>query len=220
MFCRFYMQNQGFIIAREGFKFILIGLGLTLLSVSLGWDVLATILGGFTLFVVFFFRNPNRQAPNSEGLIISPADGTICKIEDVHEKRFLKEPRKRVSIFMSVFNCHVNRFPVNGKVIDTQYNPGKFHMAMVDKASDLNEQHTILLEDNRQNRYVVVQIAGLIARRIVSYVTSGDTLKVGQRFGLIQFGSRVDLYLPKNAAVRVKVGEKVKGGETVLGNLL
>ena len=122
---------------------------------------------------------------------------------------------------MSPFNCHINRAPVSAKVIDTHYNPGKFHLASVDKASELNEQNALLLEDShRQNRFVVVQIAGWLCRRIVSDVKVGSTLLRGQRFGLIQFGSRVDIYLPNHIALKVKLGDQVKGGETILGEFL
>ena len=140
------MQNQGFIIAREGFKFIAIGLALTLLSIQLGWMPLAWVMAGFTIFVTCFFRNPKRHIPQEQGLIIAPADGKICQISEAYEKRFLREPRKRISIFMSVFNCHINRSPISGKVTDTHYHPGKFHIASVDKASDLNEQNAVCIE--------------------------------------------------------------------------
>lgn len=213
------MQNQGFIIAREGFKFIAIGLALTLLSIQLGWMPLAWVMAGFTIFVTCFFRNPKRNTPQEQGLIIAPADGKICQISEAYEKRFLREPRKRISIFMSVFNCHINRSPISGKVIDTHYHPGKFHIASVDKASDLNEQNAVCIEDANNHKFVLVQIAGFVARRIVSRAKKGTSLLRGECFGLIQFGSRVDIYLPKNATVDVKVGQAVWGGETVLGSL-
>ena len=196
------------------------GLLLTITTVFLGGTVLAWGLGGLTLFVTFFFRNPPRTTPAEEGLIISPADGKICQIEEnVLEPRFLKAPRKRVSIFMSVFNCHVNRAPISGQVKNSHYNPGKFHMASVDKASELNEQHALLLEDDRKNQLVVVQIAGWVARRIVNYLKIGDKIQKGTPYGIIQFGSRVDLYLPLQCQLRVRKGEFVRGGETVIGTL-
>jgi len=217
---RNHEQNHGFIVAKEGFKFILFGALLSFVNYTFGFTTLMWLCIGFTIFVACFFRNPRRNIPQQSGLVLSPADGKICMISDAYEKRFLKEDRKRVSIFMSVFDCHINRSPVQGQVVDTHYHAGKFHIASVDKASDLNEQNAICMEDEQKNKYVVVQIAGWVARRIVSYVKAGDMLNRGERFGLIQFGSRVDVYFPKNASVRVKVGQTVRGGETVLGEIL
>ena len=214
------MQNQAFIIAREGFKFIFISLALTLMTLAFGFSFLAFLFLGLTLFIISFFRNPNRTPPTVEKAILSPADGKICQIEDVYEPKFLNEKRKRVSIFMSVFNCHVNRFPFEGKVLEMKYHPGKFHIASVDKASELNEQHAYFIEDQAQKKYVLVQIAGWVARRIVSYVQPGTTLQAGQRFGIIQFGSRVDFYLPLSVHLHVKVGDRVKAGLSVLGTSL
>lgn len=211
------MKNQGFILAKEGVPWLLAGLCLTALSILLQWTGIAWFTGLLTVFIAFFFRNPKRHSPQQQGLIIAPADGKICQISETYEKRFLKESRTRVSIFMSVLNCHINRSPVTGTIIDNYYHPGKFHLALVDKASDSNEQHALLLEDEQKNRFVVVQIAGFIARRIVSYIKKGDFIQRGARFGIIQFGSRVDLYLPKNATLRVKEGQTVRGGETVIG---
>ena len=213
------MQNQGFIIAREGFRWIGIGFFLTLLLIILKATWAAIFLGILTLFIVSFFRNPKRSIPAQQGLIVSPADGTICLITDAHEKKFLKEQRRRVSIFMSPLNCHINRAPISAKVLDTYYHPGKFHIASVDKASDLNEQHALLLEDDQKNKFVVVQIAGWLCRRIVNYTKAGHTLTRGERFGLIQFGSRVDIYLPPHASLQVQVGQSVRAGETVIGIL-
>lgn len=213
------MQNQGFIIAKEGFPWITAALLSTLIFILVGWSILAYLMGSLTLFVISFFRNPPRKTPKEKGAIISPADGKICMIENVFEKRFLKQELRRVSIFMSPLNCHINRSPIHGTVKETHYNPGKFHFANVDKASDLNEQNSILLEDESQNRFVVVQIAGFIARRIISYAKKGDHFSSGERFGLIQFGSRVDLYLPPRTHLAVEVGQKVYGGETILGSI-
>lgn len=217
MFSHFSMRNQSFIIAKEGFRWIALGLLLTFFLFFIGLAALAFFFLALTLFIAFFFRNPPRSIPNQPGVIVSPADGKICMIAEADEKKFLKEKRKRISIFMSVLNCHLNRSPVEAEVIDTRYHEGKFHLAMVDKASDLNEQCALLLEDSRKRRYVLVQIAGFIARRVVSYVKPGDHLKRGELLGIIQFGSRVDLYLPTDATLKVSVGESVRGGETVLG---
>ncbi len=213
------MQNQGFIIAREGFPWIGTSLLLTLILLILKALLPAIFLGVLTLFIISFFRNPKRITPSQQGLIIAPADGKICLITDAYEKKFLKDTRCRVSIFMSPLNCHINRAPITAKVLDTYYHAGKFHLASVDKASDLNEQNALLLEDVQKNKFVVVQIAGWLCRRIVSYAKVGDELLRGQRFGLIQFGSRVDLYLPPQVSLKVKVGEAVRGGKTVIGTL-
>ena len=213
------MKNQGFIIAREGFKWIGIGTLLTLLLIIFNAKLVALFSGFLTLFIISFFRNPKRHIPSQEGLIVSPADGKICLITQAHEKKFLKEPRRRVSIFMSPLNCHINRAPISGTVLDTTYSAGKFHVASVDKASDLNEQSALLLEDDQKNKFVVVQIAGWLCRRIVSDAKAGDRLGRGQRFGLIQFGSRVDIYLPQKASIQVQVGQSVRAGETVIGKL-
>lgn len=214
------MQNHGFIIAREGFKWIGAALLITLVFFFFHLTFLAVLMFGLTLFVTSFFRNPKRNIPQNPNVIISPADGKICLISDAHEKRFLKETRKRVSIFMSPLNCHINRAPLSAKVLDTYYHSGKFHFAGVDKASDLNEQNALLLEDEKKNKFVVVQIAGWLCRRIVNYAKPGDVLERGERFGLIQFGSRVDIYLPQNISLNVKLGQVVKGGETVLGKFI
>lgn len=150
--------------------------------------------------------------------MISPADGKIVVVKDVYESTFLKQDVKQVSIFLSVFNVHVNRSPIEGTVEIVKYNQGKFHVASVDKASLENEQ-TAMVVANKKQRILVKQIAGLIARRIICYAKPGDTLKAGERYGLIRFGSRVDIFLPKNADVRVKIGDKVKGALDVIGVL-
>jgi phosphatidylserine decarboxylase len=171
------------------------------------------------LFSVYFFRNPERVIPVGENLLIAPADGKIIFIGDVLEERYFKEQVTRVSIFMSVFNVHVNRVPCDGKVIDMYYNKGGFVNASYDKASESNEQSGILLEREDSTKILFVQIAGLIARRIVTYPVIGDLLQRGTRYGLIRFGSRVDIYFPKTTDVTVTLGERTVAGETVLGTL-
>lgn len=205
----------GLPLAREGVPFVLGGLlpGVLMLPVlpSLGGLFVA-----FGLFAAFFFRDFERNVPDGAKLIVSPADGTVIGIDEVHEPTFLGGPATRVSIFMSVFNVHVNRAPVTGRVCYKYYSPGEFHVAFVDKASELNEQLSMGLEFGGQ-RCLVRQIAGWVARRIVCRAEVGDELACGERFGLIRFGSRVDLFLPRETAVTVVVGDKVRAGETVLG---
>lgn len=176
------------------------------------------LLWPLAIFSVTFFRDPERTFPAGEHRVLSPADGTIVRIDELDEPTFFKGRARRICIFMSPFNCHVNRVPVAGKITYVKYNPGAFDMAWRDKASELNEQNTIGIENDRC-KVLVRQIAGFLARRIICRVKEGDTLERGQRFGLIQFGSRVDVFLPLEVNVLVKLDEAVKGGLTVLGDL-
>ncbi|MFH1830967.1 MAG: phosphatidylserine decarboxylase family protein [Pseudomonadota bacterium] len=204
-------------IAQEGYPFIAIALigalVLWLVGVVLGAWIMLFITG----FIAFFFRNPNRTPPEGKDLILAPADGKILSIEKNVKAPYTGNASTKVSIFMSVLNVHMNRFPITASVKDAFYNAGRFLVASLDKASEHNERHTLLLEDGAGREYVLVQIAGLIARRIVCYLKVGDTLLGGDRFGLIRFGSRVDIYLPPEAKVEVEVGKKTRGGVTVLG---
>jgi len=211
------MTQKRWPIAKEGLPFLIPAALFTLAFGLLGWKLL-TILGIFlTLFIAFFFRNPERKIPDLQDAILSPADGKVIYVGESQEDRFLKEKTLKVSIFMSLFNVHLNRFPVSGKVIDRSYLPGKFFVANVEKSSLLNEQNALILEKEDRFRILLVQIAGFVARRIVCYVKPGDLLKKGEIFGLIRFGSRVDLYLPLSVSPAVKVGQKVKGGESIIG---
>jgi phosphatidylserine decarboxylase len=185
----------------------------------LGWTLLTLLLLSLTLFSVYFFRNPERVIPEGENLVIAPADGKVIFVGEVEEERYFKERVTKVSIFMSVFNVHVNRVPCSGKVVEMYYNKGEFVNASYDKASDANEQSGILLETDNGQRILFVQIAGLIARRIVTYPIIGDLLQRGARYGLIRFGSRLDIFFPKNSDVVVTLGEKTVAGETILGTL-
>lgn len=205
-------------IAREGSPFI----GFFLLSVILaGWAgffVPAGFLLCITGFVLFFFRDPERIPPTDEQAIVSPADGKVIQIREIPAGKALECPSIQLSVFMSVFNVHVNRMPFKGKTRSKVYNPGRFLPAFREKASLLNEQTSILL-DTKGGVLRVTQIAGLIARRIVCRIQEGDTLVKGDRFGLIKFGSRLDVYLPKeNTRVVAQIGDKVKAGETVLAH--
>jgi len=212
-------------VAREGIPFILIAtalavgtFGLALMRRSWPLWLLAFLLTIIALWVAWFFRDPERMGERGERLVIAPADGRIVMIADVDEPSFVHGKTTRISIFMNIFNVHVNRYPVNGTVRYVHYNPGKFINAAADKASLDNEQMSVGLDSG--GRLVLVrQIAGAIARRIVTYSKEGDTARQGERFGLIRFGSRVDVFVPTNSKVRVKVGEKPVAGTTVLAEL-
>lgn len=212
------MKNYGIPIAAEGWPFILPLAAITIMAFLLGWKWPGCALLVLTLFTLFFFRDPERIVPEGKGVVVSPADGKVIVVKDVFEPHYLKQDVKQISIFLSVFNVHVNRSPVEGAVSLVKYNPGKFHVASVDKASLDNEQTAMVIGRGKQN-ILVKQIAGLIARRIVCYAKPGDTITRGERYGLIRFGSRVDLFLPKDADVSVKVGDRVKGGSDVIGVL-
>lgn len=206
-------------ITTEGYFYIAVSLSLSLVVWKV-WGPSASLpFFLFTLYLASFFRNPRRKIPKEENLVIAPADGKILEIEECEESRYLKKRAKRVSIFMSPFNCHINRVPVAGKVVACFYKEGTFKAAFKKKAIDHNEHHAVLLEDQRGGRWLVVQIAGWLARRIVSYVKEGDQLSKGERFGLIQFGSRTDLYCPPDVEIFVRPGQKVYGGKTVLGRV-
>ncbi len=213
------MRQQNQPVAAEGYPFIALFAFITLVFALLGWAFLTVISLALTLFTVYFFRNPERHPPLDPDAVIAPADGKIVFVGAVQEERSLKTEAIKVSIFMSVFNVHVNRAPFSGKVIDLFYNKGEFFNAALDKASLSNEQAGILLETERGHRILFVQIAGLIARRIVSYPVIGEQLARGERYGLIRFGSRVDVYLPPETEVTVRLGERTVAGESVLGYL-
>lgn len=168
-----------------------------------------------TLFMPFFFRDPDRDIPEGKGLFVSPADGKIILIKDILEKEYLDDGAKEISIFMSPLDVHVNRSPCEGKVINVKYSPGKYMAAYKDDASLKNENIAMVLECE-EGRILVRQVAGFIARRAVCRAKTGDTLKRGERYGIIKFSSRLDVFLPKNSEIEVKLGDKVKAGETVL----
>lgn len=206
-------------MASEGYPFIALFAFITLVFALLGWGFLTLLLLGLTLFTVYFFRNPERCIPSDADAVIAPADGKVIFVGEVAEDRFSQGRAIKVSIFMSVFNVHVNRVPVGGKVVDMFYNKGEFFNASLDKASLQNEQAGMLIETDSGQRLLVVQIAGLIARRIVTYPVVGSLLERGQRYGLIRFGSRVDVYFPPGVQVLAAVGDRTVAGETILGYL-
>ena len=168
------------------------------------------------LFLIFFFRDPDRVTPNGKGLIISAADGKVVHVEEVNFPELSNEKMIQVSVFLSIFDVHVNRIPISGVVNEIKYYPGKFLAAWNDKASLENEQ-TLISIDSGNKKIYFKQIAGLVARRIVWNLEAGQSVVAGERFGLIRFGSRVDILFPLNSEIRVNVGDKVKGGETVMG---
>lgn len=203
-------------LAREGYPFILASIFGTIILFLAGFKSVSYLSGGLTIFIVSFFRDPERDIPSETDAIISPADGRIIIVDRVFEDRFMKQDAIKISIFMNVFNVHVNRVPASGKVSRVFYNPGKFFSADKDKASLENEQNALLIEADNSKRFVVNQIAGLIARRIVCYAKEGDKIERGKRFGMIRFGSRIDVYLPVDCRISVKVGDKVKAGSSIL----
>lgn len=208
------------IIHREGWKLSAISL---LISIFLVTTVPLLSFFSFliTFFILWFFRDPDRNTPNEEGKIISPADGKVCLIDTStppKELNYGNEKMLRVCIFMNVFNVHVNRSPIRGKIKKIEYKEGSFFNASLDKASEKNERNSVIITTESGIEIIVVQIAGLIARRILSFVNDGDWLNLGERFGLIRFGSRVDVYLPKTFKSEVKVGDKTIAGETIIGS--
>ncbi len=207
-------------IAWEGIPFILIGTGLTSVFVMLQLHFLSVPLAALTVFTVFFFRDPKRALIAQENAVLTPADGRIISIEKLESgDNRLTGRTIKISIFMSLLNSHVNRIPTAGRISQLKYHPGKFFSANLDKASLYNENNVMTLETNRNQKLVLVQVAGLIARRIVCWVKAGDYVRAGQRFGLIRFGSRLEVYLPPDSVVTVKKGERVKAGQTVIGYL-
>ncbi len=204
-------------IAREGYPFILAALLVIIITGIAGLFWLEAVFVPLGAFVVAFFRDPERKAPPDKNSIVSPADGRVIKVEHMRDERFLKSEAQRISIFMNVFNVHVNRAPASCKVRKILYNKGRFFNASLDKASLENEQNALIVEAENGKTFAFNQIAGLIARRIVCYAKEGTKLMRGERFGMIRFGSRVDVYLPKGCKVTVTVGEKVKAGTSILG---
>lgn len=206
-------------IAKQGYPFIAIGLfGVALflwLDLTVGWIIFSLV----SLFVISFFRDPERRSPLDEKALLSPADGRVLLIEEKEMSPFSTGQVIKISVFMSVFNCHVNRTPGSGSIEEVVYRTGKFFSANQDRASSQNEQNALLLRTPEGLEISFVQIAGLVARRIVCWVKPGSILKRGERFGLIRFGSRVDVYIPASTRIRIQRGDKVKAGLTILGDL-
>lgn len=206
---------------REGWRFVSIFAAVTVILFWL-WEPLGWLGTGLTVWCYYFFRDPKRSVPLDENLILSPADGVISLIEPAVPPAELgmgPQPLTRVSVFMSVFNCHVNRMPVGGKIEAIAYRPGTFVNASLDKASEDNERNALLISTQDGTRVAVVQIAGLVARRILCFTKPGASLRAGDRFGLIRFGSRLDVYLPPGVAPMVAIGQTMIAGESVIADL-
>ena len=207
-------------IAREGYPLIFAVGIIALLAFLAGWMPLGIILGLIALAVAAFFRDPERQAPVGEGLVVSPADGKVVTIAGVKGDPLFLGSATRVSIFLSPLDVHINRTPVEGKIAKITYQPGKFLAAYKEEAAQRNEQNALSIVDSKGRTWGVVQIAGVMARRIVCRAKPGDQLARGERFGLIMFGSRTDTYLPEGCRIEVTEGQRVKGGETVLARFV
>jgi phosphatidylserine decarboxylase len=206
------------IIAREGWPFLIGSIALALLLSGLTGGIPEFLAWVVVLFVVQFFRDPPREIPQDAGAVLSPADGRVIKVERTQDPYGQREAIL-ISVFMNVFNVHSNRSPVDGTVEQVQYFPGKFVNADLDKASAENERNAVVLKTTDGQTVTFVQVAGLIARRILCYIKAGDVLSRGQRYGFIRFGSRVDVYLPLDTAVKVSIGDKVSATSTILAVL-
>jgi phosphatidylserine decarboxylase len=212
-------MNHSSFIVQEGIPFIIPLGAATLIVFFAGFPWVTVLIFLLTLFVVWFFRNPERTIPDHPLQLISPADGKVIRIEEVTSEERSGRSFLKISIFMNVFNVHVNRIPYSGEVFTIRYTPGKFLSANLDKASMLNERNTVMIRTDDGREIMTVQIAGLIARRIVCWLKEGVKVKKGERFGLIRFGSRVEVFLPLGSTLLVKIGDKVRAGETPIGEL-
>ncbi len=211
-------RPRQYILAREGWIHVAVVLfAAAAVQWWAGW-VWALPLWLLVLFVVQFFRDPPRRIPDEPAAVISPADGRIIAVDEVHDP-YLDRTARRISIFMNVFNVHANRIPVSGTVRQRWYHPGRFVNAALDKASSENERNALWIHADEDCEVVVVQVAGLIARRILCYAGEGDRVQRGERFGFIRFGSRVDIFLPAGSSIRVALGDRVAGGRDVLASL-
>jgi phosphatidylserine decarboxylase len=212
-------RARGWPIAREGVPFLAAAAVPAAAAWALGWTVAGALFGAAAFFTGWFFRNPSRRIPDGPNLIVSPGDGRVLAVMEEEEPRFLKARAVRVSIFLSPLNVHINRTPCEGLVKAISYSPGKFLVASRTEATLQNEQTAILIETDAGCRILCVQVAGYVARRIVCWLSEGERVERGERYGLIRFGSRMDLYVPAGTQVRVKAGDRVTGGETIIGVL-
>ncbi|MDX1776512.1 MAG: phosphatidylserine decarboxylase family protein [Desulfobulbales bacterium] len=211
------MKEPQIPIAREGYPFIAFIAFVSLVFALLEYEFVSLIALLLTGFVCYFFRDPERITPAADDAVVSPADGKVILVEKIFDDRFVNEHVYKVSIFMSVFEVHVNRLPFTGTVEKIQYTAGSFYAANTDQGSLSNEHCALILTTAKDLRYAVVQVAGLVARRIVCWAEKGDTVESGSRFGLIRFGSRVDIYLPQKVQLEVRSGQRVRAGETIIG---
>ncbi len=206
------------VIVKDGYPFIIAAVILTLIVFYFFGISAAIIPGVLAVFFIYFFRNPSRSMPYDPNILYSPADGTVMAVEDIFDDEYLNEPATKVTVFLSVFNVHVNRSPIDGEIKYQRYTCGQFVPAYKKSASFENERHAIGL-DNGRMRILVTQVAGLLARRIVSWVTLGHQMKQGECYGMIKFGSSTELVVPKNVEITVKKGDTVVGGVTVMGRI-
>ena len=205
-------------MAKECLPFVLISLVITILFLYLGLVVVAVLSGIITIFIIYFFRDPERKNSADPKSVLTPADGRILEIRHIRNiDNPLGRPAIKISIFMSIFNVHVNRIPIRGTIGEISYHPGKFFSANLDKASKYNENNVLILHTYDSRKIAVIQIAGLIARRIACWVKEGSEVEAGQRFGLIRFGSRLEVFLPGDSRIIVQPNQKVKAGETIIG---
>lgn len=209
-------QAKGIPIAREGVPFVVGAAAPAVLAGLLGCKKVSWAFGAVACFTGWFFRNPPRSIPRGDDLILAPGDGQIIAMQEEFEPRFIKDQCVRISIFLNIFDVHINRMPCAGTVVDIAYQPGQFINASEPDATVHNEQNALMIETPTKKKVLCVQVAGLLARRIVCWVEPGEPAVPGERFGLIRFGSRMDTFLPVDSRLRVRIGDRVKGGETIL----
>jgi phosphatidylserine decarboxylase len=212
-------RAAGVPVAKEGIPFIMVAAGGTLAAGWMGWTAIAGAAGLLTLFISWFFRNPPRTIPQGSRIVVAPGDGKVIAVEEEFEPRYLKDRSVRVTIFLNVFDVHINRIPCEGIVENVQYQPGQFLVASKPEATIKNEQNAVMIKTVQGAKVLCVQVAGLIARRIICWVSPKDPAVLGERFGLIRFGSRMDTFLPMGSVIKVAIGDRVKGGESILGEL-
>ncbi len=212
-------SKSAFPIARPGYPFVFAAAFVTMVFALLGMTVFAVAGMIVTFCICGFFRDPDRVVTTEDGAIVSPADGKVIKVESIDKTRYYEGPCTRISVFMSLFNVHVNRICQDGTIKKVNYQPGKFFAADKNEAPENNEQNAVFLETVEGESICFVQIAGLVARRIICWAQSGDQVKRGERFGLICFGSRLDIYMPPTVDVHVKKGDRVQAGASVIGYL-
>jgi phosphatidylserine decarboxylase len=203
-------------VAREGIPFVLIGLFIAIAFIFAGITSLAIVFILLTAFTAYFFRDPHREITREESLVVSAADGRVTRIEKLNPEK--ADSPNVVSVFLSIFDVHINRAPIAGEIMEVVYSKGKFVIATREDASRINEQNAVTIKNERMT-IVCTQIAGVLARRIVCWKRAGDRVALGERFGLIRFGSRTDLILPPEVEIAVKVGDRVRGGVTIIGRL-
>lgn len=213
------MLQPGIPVAKEGYPFIFIAAFTALLAALLNWVIVSVFFWAAGIFILYFFRDPERVVPDDPRAVVSPADGKVILIEKVTDERFLHGQVLKISIFMNIFNVHVNRIPYDGVVEEIRYQAGQFLAADQARASFENENNAVFLEVEDDRRMVVVQVAGVLARRIVCWAENGDKVRKGMRFGMIRFGSRLDIYLPLSTQIEVEIDQRVVAGQTVLGYL-